>query len=521
MPNKILFYNSISPLIYQVTTIICGFILPRLILGHFGTEVNGLINSITQFLAIISFLELGVGAVVQSSLYKPLADKDNITVSKVITSADKFFRRLGYILAIYVVVMLFYYPYLVKQSFSFMFTATLIVAISIRSFAQYFFGIVNRLLLFADQKAYIQYIAQTAAVIANTVGCYILIAFDCSVQVVYGLTSLIFFLQPLAIHLYIKRYYALDRQIYYDIEPIKQKWNGVAQHIAAVILSSSDSIVLTTFSTLVNVSIYTVYYLPMSGARLMIMSMISGIEALIGNLWAKQDLTELRKVFAWTEWSIHTGTTLIFTLTAVLIVPFVQVYTHGVNDANYMQPLFGVLLVVANSGHCLRLPYNIMILAAGHYKQTQHNYIIAAVMNIVISIIGVKQFGLIGVALGTLAAMVYQTVWMAWYNSKNFIQWPMHNFFKQLATDIATSVLIYIVSCNIIIQCYGYLDWIILSIKATIIAVGVIILVNSLVYREYIIKLKGCVYNMYKKLGGVDNKLELSTCLNCRCAYDY
>lgn len=489
MQNKILFYNSISPLIYQVTTIICGFILPRLILGHFGTEVNGLVNSITQFLAIISFLELGVGAVVQSSLYKPIADKDNITVSKVITSADKFFRRLGYILAIYVVVMLFYYPYLVNQSFNFMFTATLIVAISIRSFAQYFFGIVNRLLLLADQKAYIQYIAQTAAVIANTVGCYILIAFDCSVQVVYGLTSLIFFLQPLAIHLYIKRYYALDRQIHYDIEPIKQKWNGVAQHIAAVILSSSDSIVLTTFSTLVNVSIYTVYYLPMSGARLMIMSMISGIEALIGNLWAKQDLAELRKVFAWTEWSIHTGTTLIFTLTAVLIVPFVQVYTHGVNDANYMQPLFGVLLVAANSGHCLRLPYNIMILAAGHYKQTQHNYIIAAVMNIAISIVCVMQFGLIGVALGTLAAMVYQTVWMAWYNSKNFIQWPMKNFFKQMAVNAVSAVSIFIVSGYFTMTGVSYLEWVILAIKVTFGGIVVALLINYVFYKGFMLEI--------------------------------
>lgn len=489
MQNKILFYNSISPLIYQVTTIICGFILPRLILGHFGTEVNGLVNSITQFLAIISFLELGVGAVVQSSLYKPIADKDSITVSKVITSADKFFRRLGYILAIYVVVMLFYYPYLVKQSFSFTFTATLIVAISIRSFAQYFFGIVNRLLLLADQKAYIQYIAQTAAVIANTVGCYILIAFDCSVQVVYGLTSIIFFLQPLAIHMYIKRYYALDRQIHYDVEPIKQKWNGVAQHIAAVILSSSDSIVLTTFSTLVNVSIYTVYYLPMSGARLMIMSMISGIEALIGNLWAKQDFAELRKVFAWTEWSIHTGTTLIFTLTAILIVPFVQVYTHGINDANYMQPLFGVLLVAANSGHCLRLPYNIMILAAGHYKQTQHNYIIAAVMNIAISIVCVKQFGLIGVALGTLAAMVYQTVWMAWYNSKNFFQWPMNNFFKQIAVDAVSAVGIFAVGSCFSLSTIGYVSWVILAIKVTACGIIVALLINYVFYKRFMLEI--------------------------------
>ena len=489
MYNIFLLYNSIAPLIYQVATVICGFILPRLILGHFGTEVNGLVNSITQFLGIIAFLELGVGAVVQSSLYKPLADNDNVTVSKVITSADKFFRHLGYILAIYVIVMLFYYPYLVKQNFSFTFTATLIIAISIRSFAQYFFGIVNRLLLLADQKAYIQYIAQTLAVITNTLGCYTLIAFDCSVQVVYGMTSVIFFLQPLAIHLYIKKHYTLNRKIHYDVEPIKQKWNGIAQHIAAVILTGSDTVILTVFSSLVNVSIYTVYYLPMSGSRLIIMSMISGIMALIGNLWAKQDLKELRKVFAWTEWLIHTGTTLIFTLTAVLIVPFVQVYTHGVSDANYIQPLFGILLVAANSGHCLRLPYNIMILAAGHYKQTQHNYIIAAVMNIVISIIGVKQFGLIGVALGTMAAMVYQTVWMAWYNSKNFIQWSMRNFFKQMAVNGVSAVSIFTVTSYFNMTGVSYLGWVVLAIKVTACGIFIALLVNYIFYKEFILKI--------------------------------
>lgn len=489
MKSKVLFYNSISPLIYQMTTIICGFILPRLILGHFGTEVNGLVNSITQFLGIIAFLELGVGAVVQSSLYKPLSDNDDIAVSKVITSADKFFRCLGYVLAIYVIAMLFYYPYLVKQNFSFTFTATLIIAISIRSFAQYFFGIVNRLLLLADQKAYIQYIAQTLAVITNTLGCYTLIAFDCSVQVVYGMTSVIFFLQPLAIHLYIKKHYTLNRKIHYDVEPIKQKWNGIAQHIAAVILTGSDTVILTVFSSLVNVSIYTVYYLPMSGSRLIIMSMISGIMALIGNLWAKQDLKELRKVFAWTEWLIHTGTTLIFTLTAILIVPFVQAYTHGVSDANYIQPLFGVLLVAANSGHCLRLPYNIMILAAGHYKQTQHNYIIAAMMNIVISIIGVKQFGLIGVALGTMAAMVYQTVWMAWYNSKNFIQWPMRNFFKQMAVNGVSAVSIFTVTGYFNMTGVSYLGWVVLAIKATVCGVFVVFLINYIFYKEFVLKI--------------------------------
>lgn len=95
MRGKRLFYNTLSSLVFQVTTIICGFILPRLILSAFGSEVNGLVNSITQFLGIISFLELGVGAVVQSALYKPLAEKRQDDVSKIISSANKFFTRLG------------------------------------------------------------------------------------------------------------------------------------------------------------------------------------------------------------------------------------------------------------------------------------------------------------------------------------------------------------------------------------------------------------------------------------------
>ncbi len=74
--KKRLAYNTFSSLFYQITTIVCGFIMPRLVLTAFGSGVNGLVQSVTQFLGIISFLELGVGAVVQSSLYKRLAEHD-------------------------------------------------------------------------------------------------------------------------------------------------------------------------------------------------------------------------------------------------------------------------------------------------------------------------------------------------------------------------------------------------------------------------------------------------------------
>ena len=499
MQNKLLLYNSVSALVFQITTVLCGFILPKLILVYFGSDINGLINSVGQFLGVISFFELGIGAVIQTSLYKPLADNDLIGTSKVISSANRFFRKLGYALLIYVGVVVCLYPVLVNQKFSFWFIASLIVAMSIRFFAQYFFGIVNRLLLIADQKAYIQYNAQTIAVIVNTIVCYILMKLDCSVQIIYGTTSLIFFIQPALIHLYVRKHYSISRNITYDVEPIKQKWNGVAQHIAAFILDGTDIVVLSLFSTLNNVSIYSVYILVIKGVKQLFLSMISGFDALIGNLWAKQELKELKNVFSWTEWIIHTTVVFFFTVTAVLIVPFVEVFTLGISDADYFQPIFGVTIVLAYAIYCLSLPYLIMILAVGHYKQTQYKFVVAAVINIVVSVICVKQFGLIGVALGTLVAMVYQTVWMAWYNSKNFICWSMRKFAKQICVDVVSAVGIYWLGSLMEMSSVSYVAWVVLAVKVTAIGGIIVLVVNGMFYREYLGKIGRKVVSVVRR----------------------
>lgn len=484
MRQKRLLYNTVSSLVFQITTIICGFILPRLILNAFGSEVNGLVNSITQFLGAISFLELGVGSVVQSALYKPLAERDQNNVSKIIASANKFFTRLAQVLFVYVIVLAVLYPQFAGQNFGFTYTAILIVAISISSFAQYFFGIVNRLLLTADQRGYIQYNAQTLAVVGNTVACFILIYLGCNIQTVKLTTSLIYLLQPFLIHLYVIKHYDINKKIKYTEEPIPQKWNGIAQHIAAVILDGTDTIVLTLFATLSDVSIYSVYFLVVKGVKQLFMSMTNGITSLVGELWAKQEIDELNKTFSWTEWVIHTGTTFIFGLTAILIVPFVKVYTLGIHDVNYIQPLFAALIVAANAGHCLRLPYNIIILAAGHYKQTQKNYIVAAVLNVVVSIITVKAWGLIGVALGTLIAMAYQTVWMAVYDSKNLIKWPLKNFIKQIAVDILTIIIVFFATRMLTMSETTYLSWVILAFKTMVIWVIIAGVLNFIFYRS-------------------------------------
>lgn len=484
MRSKRLLYNTISSLIFQLTTIICGFILPRLILQSFGSEVNGLVNSITQFLNIIAFLELGVGSVVQSSLYKPLSNNDSETVSKIIVSAGKFFRRLAEVLLAYILILIFVYPHIVKQNFGWLYTAGLIAAMSISSFAQYYFGVVDRLLLTAAQRGFIQYTAQTVTLLLNTLSCVVLINLGASIHVVKLTTSIIYLLRPIFLRIYVNHNYSLNRHITYTEEPIKQKWNGVAQHVAAVILDGTDNIVLTVFSTLSDVSIYSVYNLVIYGVKQLFMSMTNGMQALLGELWAKQELDELKKTFAWFEWAIHTGTVFVFGCTGILILPFVAVYTYGIHDAQYIQPLFAALIVIAQAGHCLRLPYNVMILAGGHYRQTQTNYIVAAILNIVISVAAVNLWGLVGVAMGTLVAMFYQTIWMAIYDSKNLICWPIKNFIKQLAVDAGTVLLGTLLSCHFSLIEYSYLGWFLLAIKVAIVWLVVVIVLNWIFYKD-------------------------------------
>lgn len=102
------------------------------------------------------------------------------------------------------------------------------------------------------------------------------------------------------------------------------KWNGVAQHIAAVVLDGTDNIVLSIFATLSDVSIYSVYHLVVYGVKQLFTSMTNGIHSLIGELWAKQELDTLNRTFGWTEWAIHTGVTYVFGCTGLLILPFVM-----------------------------------------------------------------------------------------------------------------------------------------------------------------------------------------------------
>lgn len=484
--KKKLLLNTITSLLLQVVVVVSGFILPRIRLTYLGSDVNGLIQSVTQFLSVISLMELGVGQVIQSSLYKPLAEHDVNKISTIITAGGKFFRRIAYMMFGYVFLLICIFPLLTKESFSWIYIATLIAAMCISSFAQYYFGIIDGILLSADQRGYIHYTSQMIAIILNTTVSGFLLVLGAPIQLVMLAGSLIHLMRPFAIRLYIRKRYPINRKMAYTEDPLPQKWHGMAQHFSAYVLNGTDTIVLTLFSSLGAVSIYSVYNMVTNGIHTLYRSATAGLHAMFGELWAKQDTARLNRVFGYMEAGLHFSTVFLFSCTGILILPFIRVYTNGITDVNYHQPLFAVLLVIAHALQCLRTIYNIPILAGGHYKKTQSCHIIAAGLNLAISIVTVFFWGLVGIAIGTIIAIGFQVVWMAIYDSKSLIRWPILKFIKQMCVDAVTVLLIVGATWWIKLKELTYLSWLIMALQVVGIALAITLLMALIFYGKFV-----------------------------------
>ncbi|CAM1373803.1 lipopolysaccharide biosynthesis protein [Tenacibaculum xiamenense] len=491
--------NTISSLIYQVLVIIAGLIVPRLILLYYGSSINGLVYSITSFLGFITILDLGIGAVISSNLYKPLADKNQKKINEIFNYSRKFYNRIGFTLALYTIALIFIYPYIVDGEFGNYFIEFLIVIISISVFAQYFFGITYTLLLRSDQRQYIFFYLNSVILVLNVLVSVFLIVSGFSIHIVKLSAAIIFFLKPLVLSIYVKRNYDIKKSVIAKKNPIKQQWNGVAQHLAYLIQDKTDILVLTWFSTFSSISIYSIYYLVVSGVKTFVYASTAGFSSLIGDMIAKNESEKLKNLFRKFEWSIHIVSTLLFTTTGILIIPFVKIYTSGVHDANYILPVFGIIMSMGAAVRCFQLPYNTVVQSALHFKETQKSAIIEPIINLLISIVLVIELGVVGVAIGTFVSISYRTIYLAHYLGSNIIKIDIKNTYKLLFVDMISAVLMIMATSFIEISSSGYLSWSLSALLILIINIGITIIINLVFYKKYISDILNKSVIKYKK----------------------
>ena len=109
------FYSSVTSAIYQVVVIICGFVTSRLIVQTYGSSWNGIVASITKFLSLFAVVEVGVNGATRVALYKSLADNNEVQTSAIINANDRYYRKISFALALYVVVLAVFVPWIINS----------------------------------------------------------------------------------------------------------------------------------------------------------------------------------------------------------------------------------------------------------------------------------------------------------------------------------------------------------------------------------------------------------------------
>ncbi len=452
--------NIAVTVIYQLASMVGGLILSRYTLKTFGSEINGIIQSINQFLSYTVILECGIGGMVLAEFYKPLAYGDNEAISDIFNKTKSFFLRMSFIFLAFVAILAFGIRFAVKTDFSPVYIFTLVVILGLNNYFVYYFGLTHQLLIKADQKLYKIQTVQTLSVILNAALCITAMKMGFGIHFVKLVSLSVFLINPLFYRYYVRKHYVISDKIYDPTRTLPRKRDGMVHHMAYFIRGNTDIVLLSVFKGVKTVSVYSVYYSIVYAAENFLNAISNGISAAIGNIIAKDEKKVLDRSFDMYEGANTFITTFFCAASGVLIVPFVKMYTKGVTDANYIQPFFACLLVLAQWFYCIRIPYDNVVHAAGHYRQTKPGAYIEISINLAVSLSAVRRFGLSGVISGTLAAMSARTVYIILYLSKNLLGRKLIRLIKNPCLNfVAGALFVYTVNTFFHISSENPLLW--------------------------------------------------------------
>lgn len=405
----------------QAVAVLLGIILPRLVLGQYGSEVNGLLSSVTNIYAYIAIVEAGVAAASCQALYKPLSEKDYSRANAVIAACHRQYRRIGSVYIALVVLFSVVYPLLIATEVPFVSVVLIILFNGIGNAVNFFFHGKYLILLRADGKQYVRAGLDMASLMARQVGKIVLIQAGCDVVVVQVASMLVSIGQMLWLTRYAKKHYAwVDVQAKPDYSSLVQSKHVLAHEVNYLITSNLDTVLLTFFTNLKTVSVYSLYTLLYGMITRVLQAVRDALEFKIAYEYHRSKEAFL-KLFEAYEVCYITFATALISIVSYFILPFMAQYTAGITDVNYLDsalpPLFALVFLFAAG----RYPSDALIHISGHFRETKKSAVAETIINLVVSIVLVNFWGISGALLGTIASSLFRTVYLIQYVNRELI----------------------------------------------------------------------------------------------------
>ncbi len=403
-------YNLLCSGLGLIVTVAIGLLLPRLYITGYGSETNGLLTSVNQYLVCLGLFEAGVGGAAVQALLRPVAIQDISGINAILSATSRFYRRMGMFYVISLVVFSLVFPLIARSDLPWTTVVGAALLSGLGTALLFFFHGKYRVLLEAEGKNYILTNLTTAANILTGLAKVVLARSGAPVLLILGAGLLVQCLSVACILLYVRKGYGwIDLNVEPNERAIAQKSSVLVHEISGMIFQNTDVLLLTVFKGLKIVSVYAVYRFVITEAE-NVLSVFSGsVSFSLGQTFQTDRKTFMKRIDRF-ESLLSALAGGVFASVLPLFVPFVRLYTRGVTDISYESFEYALLFVASALLSAARKPMLLTIQYAGHFRDTRTQTIVESIINLSVSLFCVQRFGIAGVLFGTIAALLYRTI---------------------------------------------------------------------------------------------------------------
>lgn len=413
MKSKIVEKNLKWALCYQVVTLLLGFITPRFIILVYGSEVNGLQSAIMQILNILTLLQAGSVSATVYLLYRPFAIQNYDDVSFHLYSAIRFFRKISLLFFIIMTTGACIFAFTMKGSICKIELFFAFFILGAKSALDMLLTTKYVTIFSADQNKYIISIANLIEKIVYYFLMYLTIVGRIHFIVLYidlvlGCIAKLFFYRVVFDNKY---KLLINTKKKYNYTPIKGRNFSMINEIAHSVAVSSIAILFSYLYGLSASSVFSVYNLALTMLMMIGIVLYESFAPSFGHLITERNVEKINQVFSTFTCGFNIINLVMYMCVAFLIIPFVKIYTTGMNDAEYINKLLGLLTVLFGLIYTFRIPFNILVSTSGLFKETSMQPFVFSLISVFISIILGKirmEFILIGPIVFYIANFLYQ-----------------------------------------------------------------------------------------------------------------
>lgn len=478
-----------------------GLIITRLIILNYGSDVNGLNSTVTQFINMLLVIEGGFTLSINVALFSPIINQDFKTINSILSASKIIFLKIGLIFLCIGTIFSVGYIFILKTEISKEIASVFFLLTIFSTVFNLSFTTKYKILLLAEQKEYIiNYVNIIITIVFQTIIIYFIII-KTNILFIRFILAFSVIVNGIIIAFYCKyKYGYLNFNEKPNYKDIKGTGYVFVQKITAVIYATVPIVYISATVGTLYASIYFVYNSIFSLLKNIVYSFINAPRIGFGQLILEKNNAYVFNVFNQYQLLINIITVTILSVATVMIIPFMHIYMDNAKDISYVDFKMAYLMVSIAFFELIHIPSGNIINMSGNFKIAKNIQLFACFIIIITMYFGNKYLGFYGIIFSVLFTSIILAMSEIYYIVKVYFMSKLYLFFKLLYPSMLVSFLLVNIEIKFICV-FNYISFAYVSVFVFLLNFLIIVLVNiffnKLVMFNILLRVKNLIINLH------------------------